>query len=284
MLFADPAAQSASIPLIEAVGQTFILAYRENTAQLENALAQTVLACQVLRQVDQPEYQDYAASYRCLLNHHQAWLRAAQSSQPTLIVEADFVPVVGLGQLPLPFRLDQPDVGMAWLYTCAPQLYSVTKDGFGEGYSTGLVAYIVTPAAAAALCQLVGEIVEAGTGYTTFDSEIDKFLRRQGLKNYIAFRNYGEHGGIPNPEHRRNGLSGIHRADVLWGQLAFLPAYATVTGRPQIALLKARLQARTRGLGRLLVGKFLRVKVARQAKRPLLLLQFALLRQLSGLP
>ncbi|MFM7427795.1 MAG: LPS biosynthesis glycosyltransferase [Elainella sp.] len=278
-MFAQPASDSA-VPLIQAIGQTLIVAYREDTTKLEAALTQTGLACEVLRQIDRPEYQGYSSSYRCLLNHHRAWLRATQASQPTLIVEADFVPVMNLGQLPLPFRLNQTDVGLAWLYTCAPQLYSVTPDGFGEGYSTGLVAYIVTPAAAAALCQLVTEIAE--TSYTTFDSEIDKFLRRQGLKNYIPFRNYGEHGGIPNPEHRRNGLSGIHRADVLWGQLAFLPPYATAVQQPRLALIQGRLQARTRGLGRLLAGKFLRPKVAKTSKRPLLLLRFALLRQLSG--
>jgi hypothetical protein len=273
---------AATVSLIETIGQTFILAYREDTTQLETALTHTGLACKVLRQVDQPEYQGYSSSYRCLLNHHQAWVRAAQSDQPTLIVEADFVPVVNLGQLPLPFRLNQPDVGLAWLYTCAPQVYSVTKEGFGEGYSTGLVAYVVTPAAAAALCDFASKFSKSGSRYTTFDSEIDQFLRRQGLKNYIGFRNYGEHGGIPNSEHRRNGLSGIHRADVLWGQLAFLPAYATGAKRPRLALALARLQARTRGLGRLLVGRFLRIKVAKNSKRPLLLLQFALLRQLSG--
>lgn len=277
-----PAPDFAVVPLIQAVGQTFILAYREDTTRLEAALNQTGLACEVLRQTDRPEYQGYAASYRCLLNHQQAWLRATQVSQPTLIVEADFVPVLHLGQLPLPFRFNQADAGVAWLYTCAPQLYSVTQDGFGEGYSSGLVAYIVTPQAAAALCGFANEIAAAGNGYTTFDSDIDKVLRQQGLKNYIPFRNYGEHGGIPNPEHRRNGLSGIHQADVLWGELAFLPAYATVVQQPRLALLQTRSQARLKGLGRLLLGKFLRFKVARQSKRPLSLLRFALLRQLSG--
>ncbi len=269
---------SVSQPLVQTIGQTFILAYRESTDQLAAALTAEGLICEVLRQRDLPEYQGYASIYRCMLNHQQAWIRAASITSPTLIVEADFVPVVGLGQLPLPFQAHQQNAGISWLYTCAPQLYSVSADGFGEGFSTGLVAYVVTPLAAAALCEMVAEITRThGTGYVNFDSEIDKYLRAKGFKNYIPFRNYGEHGGVPNPEHRRNGMSGIHRADVLYGQLAFAPAYAAAESTPL-----ARLQARTKGLARLLLGKFLRLKVLRTSSSPLRMLRFAIGRQISG--
>ncbi|XPM56276.1 MAG: LPS biosynthesis glycosyltransferase [Leptolyngbya sp. IPPAS B-1204] len=267
--------------LATAIGQTFILAYRESTHVLEQTLTEAGLSCGVLRQADRPEYQDYASIYRCLLNHQQAWMQAAHAQQPTLIVEADFVPVIGFGELPLPFNLSQPDVGICWLYTCAPQLYSVTQEGFGEGYSTGLVAYIVTPKAAQLLCQFVTEITQAhGTGYYNFDSYIDCYLRQHQLKNYIAFRNYGEHGGKPNPEHRRNGMSGIHRADVLYGELAFLPPYAQASKHPLLCLLLVRLRARLKGIGRLLLGKFLRLQVLRRSTVPWRLLGFALRRQL----
>lgn len=266
--------------LVEAIGQTFILAYRESTEQLEFALQQEGLQCEVLRQVDRPQYRTYASIYRCMLNHQTAWQQAAQSPASTLIVEADFVPVVGFGQLPLPFNQAQPDVGLSWLYTCAPQLYSVTDEGFGEGFSTGLVAYVVTPAAAQALLGLVAEITEKhGTGYYNFDSDIDKFLRDRGFKNYIGFRNYGEHGGKPNPEHRRNRMSGIHRADVLYGKLAFSPAYTEVA-KPMLYFWFARIQARSKGAGRLLLGKFLRIKVIRESSVPLRLIGFAIWRQL----
>jgi hypothetical protein len=269
--------------LTNTIGQTYILAYKELTQPLENALSQSGLPAEVLRQTDRPEYQPYAAIYRCMLNHHQAWQRAAQSNRPSLIVEADFVPVMGLGQLPLPFQPDQPNVGMAWLYTCASQLYSVTSTGFGEGFSTGLVAYVLTPQAALALCDFVDQITQAhGTGYFTFDSEIDCFLRVRGFKNYIGFRNYGEHGGKPNPEHRRHQMSGIHRADVLYGKLAFMPAYAASEPWPQLAFWFARGQARCKGLGRLLLGKFLRRKVVQNSSTPLRLLRFALRRHLVG--
>jgi GR25 family glycosyltransferase involved in LPS biosynthesis len=273
--------QKSQPNLAEAIGQTFILAYKESTEVLEKTLAQAGLSCEVLRQKDQPEYQHYASIYRCMLNHQQAWIRATQSGQPTLIVEADFVPVSGFGELPLPFKLSQSDVGICWLYTCASQLYSVTTEGFGEGYSTGLVAYIVTPKAAQILCEFVIEITEAhGTGYFNFDSYVDWFLRLHHLKNYIAFRNYGEHGGRPNPEHRRNGMSGIHRADVLYGKLAFKPAYVTASRHPSLHLLLARGQARLKGIARLLLGKFLRPQILRHSTVPWRLVSFAVRRQL----
>lgn len=267
--------------LAEAIGHTFILAYKESTTLLEATLTEAKLPYEVIRQADRSDYQSYASIYRCMLNHQQAWIRAAESCQPTLIVEADFVPVVGLGQLPLPFNLTQPDVGISWLYTCAPQLYSVTPDGFAEGFSTGLVAYVVTPNAARSLCDFVADITQKhGTGYYNFDSDIDQFLRARNFKNYIPFRNYGEHGGKPNPEHRRYGLSGIHRADVLYDQLAFLPAYIESTKRPALQLRLARLQARLRGVIRLALGRFLRAKVIKGSTVPWRLIRFAIHRYL----
>lgn len=266
--------------LQETIGRTLIIAYRETTERLEQALTATGLPCQVLRQPDCPEYANYASIYRCLLNHQQAWTLAAQATQPTLIVEADFVPVRTLGQLPLPFRFNQADVGIAWIYTCAPQLYSVTREGFGEGYSVSTVAYIVTPLAAAALCEFVAEVTQQhGTDYFNFDSYLDSFLRRRGFKNYIAFRNYGEHGGRGNPEHRRNGMSGLHRADVLAGQLAFLPDYVPQTRSAALILRLSRTQARLKGIARLLLGKFVRPKVLRHSSVPGRMIRFALGRQ-----
>lgn len=268
--------------LIHQVGKVLILAHRESTDLLQSTFTQAGFECDVLRQADKPEYQTYASIYRCLLNHSQAWEFAAQAQQPTLIVEADFVPIVDLGKLPLPFSPDQArlgNVGMAWLYTCAPQIYSVTVDGFAEGFSTALVAYILTPQGARALQGFVGEITTRhGTGYYNFDSEIDGFLRAQKLKNYVPFRNYGEHGGRANPEHRRNGMSGLHRADVLWGSLAFLPIY---TEGSHLRLFRARLQARLKGIARLAMGKYLRPKIVKSSRHPGRLISFAIRRQLT---
>lgn len=267
-------------PLIDHVSRVLIVAYKESTIQLEQVLSAEGFESELLRQEDRPEYQEYASIYRCMLNHSRAWAIAAQSATPTLILEADFVPVIGLGQLPFPFRPDQPDAGIAWLYTCAPQLYSVSQDGFAEGFSTGLVAYIITPSGAQVLLGFVEEITQKyGTGYVNFDSKIDGFLRSRHFKNYIGFRNYGEHGGASNPEHRRHGMSGIHRADVLSGRLAFLPAYATADRWSHVGYLRARAIARLRGIGRFLRGRFLRIKIIRTSSVPLRLIRFAICRQ-----
>jgi hypothetical protein len=268
--------------LSQTVGQTIILAYRENTDRLNQALTHEQLTVQILRQTDRPEYSEYASIYRCMLNHAQAWQQASQSDRPTLIVEADFVPTKGMGQRPFPFNPQQTHAGIAWLYACAPQLYHVTPEGFAEGFSTSLVAYIITPTAAQALYDFVAYITNKhGTGYYNFDSEIEEFLRLKGFKNYIPWRNYGEHGGKSNPEHRQNGMPGIHRADTLYGQLAFLPDYITRQSNTQFSLLKARIKARLYGLGRLLTGRYLRHKILRTSKVPLRLIRFAILRQFT---
>ncbi len=268
--------------LCDRIPNLLIIAYRESTEQLEATLAQEGFECEVLRQLDQPEYQNYAAIHRCMLNHQRAWKLASQSEQPTLIVEADFVPVVGMGQLPVPFNLQQANVGIAWLYTCAPQLYSVTPEGFGEGFSTSMVAYILTPEGARHLCDLVDEIIaKHGTGYHNFDSEVDEFLRKRGFKNYVPFRNYGEHGGRSNPEHHRNGMNGVHHADLLYGRLAFTPLFLVGQKHPRLKVWQMRSHARLKGIVRLLLRKYLRFPIVRNSSVPLRLIRFAIGRHFS---
>lgn len=277
----EPKTQT-SLSLVEGIGKTYIIAYKEQTDLLESVLKQEDLDCQVMRQKHLPEYQGYSPSYLCLLNHKSAWEIAKNENKPTLIVEADFVPVIGMGKLPFPFDIYQSNVGICWLYTCAPQLYSVTPDGFGEGFSTSMVAYIVTPKAAECLLELEAQKREnpGPKSYSSWDSEIDNFLRKYEFKNYIAFRNYGEHGGRPNLEHHNRGLSRVHRADVLYGKLAFLPLYAE-DGNRSFQLLSARFQARVKGIVRLAVGKFLRIHVVNGSSYPRRLISFALRRQLT---
>ncbi|MBW4653300.1 MAG: LPS biosynthesis glycosyltransferase [Kaiparowitsia implicata GSE-PSE-MK54-09C] len=280
--------------LSQVVGRSFVIAYQEDTTRLEQALKREGLAITMLRQTDNPDLNGCASIYRCMKNHSRAWQRTARATAPSLIVEADFVPVVGMGQLPFPADLAREPVGIVWLYTCAPQLYSVSPQGFAEGFSTSLVAYVLTPRAAAALAEFVPWITQRyGTGYSTFDSELDRFLRDRGFKNYIAFRNYGEHGGIPNPEHRQHGFSGIHRADVLAGRLAFVPTYArspqsvqsakspTAVMRPPLSYLRIRLWARLKGLGRLALGRFLRWPVMRGSSTPGRMMRWAIARHLT---
>ena len=269
--------------LCDRVGQVFIIAYKESTQLLEEAIKQENLPCQVLRQEQKEEYKNYSPSYRCLLNHKRAWESAWQQNQLTLIIEADFVPVLGFGKLPLPFNPDDNTVGVAWLYTCAPQIYSVSQEGYAQGYSTSAVAYLVTPQGACCLIELAEAIKEkiGPSNYSSWDSGVDAFLRARKLKNYISFRNYGEHGGMPNLEHYRNGLSLTHRADVLYGKLAFTPLYVTGRAEGQLTFLRERLQARLKGIARLATGRFLRLPILKGSRVPLRLLGFALRRQLS---
>lgn len=272
------------ISLVDAIDRVCIIAHKESTELLEATFAQAGFSCEVLRQQPQPEHQGFSPSYRCLLNHLRAWQQASQANRLTLIVEADFVPVIGLGQLPLPCNPNQPNLGIVWLYLCAPQVYSISQAGFAEGFSTSMVAYVVTPKSAATLIELAKEIQgkpDLGS-YSTWDSTVDRFLRDRGFKNYIPFRNYGEHGGRPNPEHRQHGLSSAHRADVLYGKLSFMPLYAIDAGKiSYLKYIQTRLQARLKGIGRLLVGKFLRVRVLRCSKTPARLVVFTLYRQFS---
>ncbi|MEW5860318.1 MAG: LPS biosynthesis glycosyltransferase [Cyanobacteriota bacterium] len=281
----EPSAnQTTCNQLVDGIGKAFIIAYKEPTHLLQEALTKEGLRCEVLRQKHKPEYKNFSPSYLCLLNHRRAWERAVQERKPILIVEADFVPVVGFGSLPLPFNPNQNNVGISWLYTCASQVYSVSKDGYAEGFSVSTVAYIVTPQGAQCLIELAEEITRTSgpTAYSSWDSNIDSFLRSKKLKNYIPLRNYGEHGGMPNLEHHQNGLSKTHRADVLYGKLAFLPLYASDAKNSNLKLLSARLQARLKGVARLATGRFLRVPVLKGSSVPTRLLSFAVRRHLSG--
>jgi hypothetical protein len=276
-------ASPSTQPLLlkDSVQQAFVIAYQENIEPLAQALANEGWQAELLRNERSPATASCAAIYCCMMNHRRAWVQAAAKPLPSLIVEADFVPVVGIASLPLPMDLTQPATGLCWLYTCAAQLYSLSPDGFAEGFSTSLVAYVVTPAAARCLCGLADWVhKQHGTGYFNFDSEVDKYLRSHGFKNYISFRNYGEHGGIPNPEHRQHGISGVHRADVLAGPLAFCPLYAGTGPNWRSRYLWIRLKARIKGIGRLLLGRFLRLKILRKASTPRRMLRWAIARQL----
>ncbi|HEY9836036.1 MAG TPA: hypothetical protein V6D27_04010, partial [Vampirovibrionales bacterium] len=93
--------------------------------------------------------------------------------------------------------------------------------------------------------------------------------------------NYGEHGGRPNPEHRQNQLSSSHRADVLYGKLAFLPMYAGEAQEGTLKCLGVRLQARLKGIGRLVTGRYIRLPVLKQSSVPGRLLSFAIRRHLT---
>lgn len=279
-----------STTLVKCIAQTLIIAYKEPTEQLVGTLQQFGCDCTVLRQQHQPGYETYSPSFLCLLNHRSAWELALRSQKPTLIVEADFVPVSNFAQLPPPFDLTDEDLGIAWLYTCAAQIYNVAKSVsnntniYAQGYSTSMVAYVINAKSARLLIELAAQI-EKDPGprhYSAWDSGIEYYLRDLGLHNYVPFRNYGEHGGLPNPEHGRNRLSKAHRADVLYGKLAFAPMYASEQGKlSRWMWFKVRAYARIKGIGRLLLLKYLRGEVVRKSRQQGALIWFAIARHLT---
>ena len=270
------------ISLCNGINQALIVAYKENIHPLESFLTEQGFICKTVRQSHRPEYKSFSRSYLCLLNHCEAWKIASSANQPTLIVEADFVPVKAFRDLPIPFPA-QSDVAMAWLYTCAPQIYSVTPSGYAVGYSTSMVAYIVTPLAARHLQELAQQIANnpGPTQYSPWDSSIESFMRQRGFECYVPWRNYGEHGGKPNSEHKEAGLSAAHRADVLYGPLAFEPIYAATLETPRINLPFVRLKARAKGIARLLLGKYVRWKVLNESSTPFRIFKFAAGRHLT---
>ncbi|MGB5771412.1 MAG: LPS biosynthesis glycosyltransferase, partial [Crocosphaera sp.] len=159
-------------------------------------------------------------------------------------------------------------------------IYSVSEKGYASGYSTSMVAYLISPQSAKFLIDFSEQITEkyGSINYSSWDSEIDGFLRSHHFKNYIPFRNYGEHGGIPNPEHGKNGLSSTHRADVLYRKLGFMPTYAAES---YLKFYLTRSYSRLKGIGRLFVGKFLKPKVVRWSSTPWRMLKFAISRQFT---
>ena len=76
---------------------------------------------------------------------------------------------------------------------------------------------------------------------------------QKGVRIYIASKSYGEHGGIPNLEHKINGFTSWHQADSLFGPLAFMPAYVQLIAWRYLFF---RVRSRARYLYRFFVGKY----------------------------
>jgi hypothetical protein len=174
-------------------------------------------------------------------------------------------------------------------------VYSVSG-AYAQGYSTSMVAYVVNEKSARQLIALAAQVEQepGPQAYSPWDSGIEYYLRDRGAHNYVPFRNYGEHGGLPNPEHGQNKLSKAHRADVLYGKLAFAPMYAQVNGQvndqvngqvnDQVSRwqwMKGRAYGRIKGLGRLLLMKYLRREVIRKSSQGDRLVRWAIARQLT---
>lgn len=256
-----------------AVGQlaprAIILAYRENTDALEAALRAEGFEVAVQRAVYTAEELTYSRTIRCLLNHRDAWQKAARSDACTLIVESDFVPCRGLATLPAPFDpARHGPLAWAFLYAGGPRIIWAREDGALEGHACCSVAMLVSPAAAAVLLRFVAHTTTGHdlTVHSLWDTRFQWWAMGEGARCFLPYRHYGEHGGIANPEHidsrvgwtrhvpalARSELFNNHHAECLAGPLRFLPPYARGS---RTRFLAQRLVARLIGWARLMLGR-----------------------------
>ena len=194
---------------------------------------------------------------QALVNHKNAWELAAAHEGFVMVVEADFVPVKRFGHLPMPFDPKFCPNAFGFLYAGGPIFYHLDELGFPYGHACTMVAYMIGPKAVAALLQFFEEEMsrEDPGRYSLWDVSVSVKLRwEKGIRCYLPFRQYGEHGGIANPEHGINSIRTWHQADILYGPLSFLPPYA----RGSILRYKAiRFRGYLRGWYRLVAGKLL---------------------------
>jgi hypothetical protein len=249
--------KAKEIRLNQIIKQTYVLAYNENVAELTKALASEglnpTIQCESYSEVEL----SYAKNTRTFINHHSAWRRAARHDGYTLICESDFVPCVGLGSFPVFWPLEDL---LAWgyLYQGSPRLLAlIGKPPYLRGHCAPLVAYVINSPVAKIFCEFFyNQMAQYDPQkYFTFDAHLQWFVMGRGANAFIPLKHYGEHGGLPNPEHRENKLprAGRHRADNLAANLYFRPQYAR---NSWITFLAVRIQARALGLARLLSNRW----------------------------
>lgn len=234
----------------------FIVCHKEDIGDLQTAMEHEGFNCEAIRGPYTEEQLSYPAATRCLINHANAWKNIANLDGYVIVVEADFVPVRGMSSLPMPFKPDPDQKAMAWLYSVGPVIYGVDATCQAiYGHTAGAVAYVLD-AAVARECLKVFEtqMEQEPQQYGLWDVNMPIRLRHEhGVRCYIPYRMYGEHGGVANPEHNRNNVRGWHEADRLAGRLHFLPVYAR---KSRTVFLLHRLRGRARGFYRFALGKY----------------------------
>lgn len=249
---------NARVKLQELTRKVHVVAHKEDTSTLEKSLIAQGLHVLVHRGPYHGEQHRYSAQMKCLVNHANVWRAVAAGNVPAIVLEADFIPVRRFSEQwsPLPNVPDDASVGFAWLYSAGSILYGFDVHGFPHGHGNTTVAYVLTPRVAAILLDFYDREItrnEAGT-YSQWETYLGIFLRKEmGILNHIPIYQYGEHGGLPQPEHLRQGIRAWHQADVLLGPLAFLPGYAQ---NKMVRYMYFRLRAITRGWVRLFLLRF----------------------------
>lgn len=269
-----------STTLRSATSGVVVVAHNEDTSNLRAAFIAEGFSVDEVRGPYTAEQAQFSAIMRCLVNHANAWRVAANRTLPTIIVEADFVPIKGLGDLPLPMPGKSIESSLGYLYSVGPQLWDLATPNLARGHGGGMVALVIPQRVASLLLQYFDETLVANPlgAYLPFDTQVGYWLMKRGIESYIPYRHYGEHGGIGNPEHAQAGLGRPHQADVLHGRLAFLPTYSKGSA---LKFWSHRLRARVWGIVRLVAGRLLAPHdLARQDMQAML--RFAVGRQLSA--
>lgn len=246
-----------SRPLNELVRRSYILAHTEDVGPLFNALAEEKLNPEILRASYSEAELTYPRAIRTFLSHRAAWQRATEQEGYTLICEADYVPCRGVGSLPSFWPLSDP-MGWGYLYAGSPRLLALVGESkYLRAHCSPLVSYVLNAAIARILLDFFrAEIDRHGTqAYFPFDAHLQWFVMGERGHAFIPMRNYGEHGGFPNPEHAVFGASraGEHRADNLAAPLYFLPQYSRGS---MFRYLTVRAHGRLLGIGRLLANRW----------------------------
>jgi hypothetical protein len=233
-----------------------IIAHKEDTAPLRIAFEAEGVSVDEVRGPYTDEQLKFSAIMRCFVNHANAWRIAAKRDRPTIIVEADFVPVKGFGDLPAPVPAAKFSNSLVYLYSTGPQIWDLATANVARGHGGGAVALLIPPKVAMLLLQFFDEQLDANPlgKYSPWDSDMGYWLMKRGIESYIPYRQYGEHGGLGMPEHAKFGLPRVPRADVLQGSLAFMPIYAKGSA---LRYWKTRMWARIWGVLRLLYGRSL---------------------------
>jgi hypothetical protein len=194
------------------------------------------------------------------MNHAAAWQRAATNDGYTLICESDFVPCLRMGSFPAFWPL-QDSLAWGYLYQGSPRLLALIRTEnrcFLRGHCAPLVAYAINASVAKVFLEFFEDEMRrhAPSEYFTFDAHLRWWTLQRGVKAFIPTRHYGEHGGLPNPEHGIHGISrlGEHRADNLAGPLCFLPDYAKGSW---MRFVGVRIRARTFGVARLFTNRWI---------------------------
>ena len=246
----------AAPALRDASSGVLIVAHDEDTGALRAAMAAEGFAVDDVRGPYTPQQLAYSRVMQALVNHANAWRIAAGRDRPTIVVEPDFVPVKGFGDLPAPVPPGKADWSLAYLYAVGPEVWDLATTNVARGRGGGAVALLIPPKVASLLLQFFAEELEtnAAGAYRPWDSGMGYWLLQRGVESYLPYRHFGEHGGVGNPEHARFGPGRAHRADALQGPLAFVPVYARGS---TLRLRRTRLRARIWGVLRLGCGRFL---------------------------